>query len=52
MGKKIVGIYLDEETMRLAKVKAANEENIFKFSNLVNKLLEDYLKVGESQEGQ
>ena len=44
MGKKIVSIFIDKETMRLAKVKAANEENIFKFSNLVDKLLKDFVE--------
>lgn len=44
MVKKIVSINIDEETMRLAKVKAANEENIFKFSTLIDKLLKEFVE--------
>ena len=50
MSKEIKSIYINKENATKAQVKAANELQIFKFSELMDKLIEDYLKMGDQKE--
>ena len=51
MSKVIKSVYINKENVLKAQVKAANEDHIFKLSELIDKLIQEYvLKVGEKEE--
>jgi len=43
MGKEIVSVYIDSETKEKAQIKAAQELKIFKFSELIDRLVKEYV---------